>query len=263
MRVYWELARLGFRRYAIYRGATFAGVFTNTVFGFLIASVMIALFRARPQIGGYDLRDAVTYSWLSQGMLMTVYIWGWVEVGQRIRTGDVVSDLQRPVDFLAYWLAQDLGRAAYHVVFRGIPPFLLGGLVFHLRFPARPLTWVVFGVSVTLAVCVSFGLRFICNVLAFWVLDYRGVMALAAVVWTFLSGMIIPIAIFPSWLRGLALALPFAGMIQIPNGIFLEKSQGPGLAAALLSQLAWALFLLGLGHWLIGNATRRLVVQGG
>jgi len=43
--VYWELARVGYRRYATYRGATIAGVFTNTVFGFLRAYVLIALSR--------------------------------------------------------------------------------------------------------------------------------------------------------------------------------------------------------------------------
>jgi len=263
MRVYWELAKVGFRRYATYRGATFAGVFTNTVFGFMLASVMIALFRQRPHIGGYDITDAVTYTWLTQGMLMTVYIWGWVDVAQRIRTGDVATDLQRPLNFQGYWLAQDLGRAAYHALFRGVPPFLLGALAFHLRFPAQPLTWLAFSLSVGLAVCVSFGLRFIFNVLAFWILDYRGVMGLAAAFWTFFSGMIVPMAIFPPWLRALAQALPFAGMVQIPNSVFLEKSHGIGLGLSLLSQAAWALLLLAFGQWLVARATRRLVIQGG
>ncbi|MBV9255191.1 MAG: ABC transporter permease, partial [Actinobacteria bacterium] len=35
MRLYWEVARRGFRRYATYRAATVAGVFTNSVFGLI------------------------------------------------------------------------------------------------------------------------------------------------------------------------------------------------------------------------------------
>ncbi len=263
VRVYWELARVGFHRYATYRGATFAGVFTNTVFGFILASVMIALFTVRPHIGGYDLQDAVTYIWLTQGLLMTVYIWGWVELAQRIRTGDVITDLQRPVDFQGYWLAQDLGRAAFHAVFRGIPPFLVGALTFSLRLPARPLTWIVFALSVGLAVCLSFGLRFLANVLAFWILDYRGINVLAMAGWTLLSGMIVPIAIFPPWLKAVATALPFAGMVQSPSTVFLEKAEGLGLLLTLLSQLGWAVVLLAAGRWLLAVATRRLVIQGG
>ena len=59
---------------------------------------------------------------------MTVYLWGWFDVALRVRSGDVATDLQRPLDFQAYWLAQDLGRAAYHALFRGVPPFIFGAL---------------------------------------------------------------------------------------------------------------------------------------
>ena len=61
----------GFRRYATYRVATAAGVFTNTVFGFIIAYTYIALWDERPQLGGYDQAQAVTYVWLGQALLMT------------------------------------------------------------------------------------------------------------------------------------------------------------------------------------------------
>ena len=44
----------GFRRYATYGSATLAGVFTNTVFGFIMAYTYIALWDQRPQLGGYD-----------------------------------------------------------------------------------------------------------------------------------------------------------------------------------------------------------------
>src|SRR5579872_3090261 len=178
IRFYWEVARRGFRRYATYRGATVAGVFTNTVFGFMRAYVLIALFNSRPHVGGYTLADALSYTWLTQGSLMIVYIWGWYEIAERIRSGDVVSDLQRPVDFQLYWLSQDLGRALFHGIFRGIPPFLLGALVFHLFVPHAPTTYLLFVFSLLLAVCISFALRFIVNVLAFWVMDYRGVAGL-------------------------------------------------------------------------------------
>jgi ABC-2 type transport system permease protein len=98
-RLYWEVARRGYLRFATYRGATIAGVFTNTVFGFLRAYVLIALFTSRPHVGGYTITDALTYTWLTQGALMVVYIWGWYEIAERIRSGDIISDLQRPVDF--------------------------------------------------------------------------------------------------------------------------------------------------------------------
>jgi viologen exporter family transport system permease protein len=263
MRLDWEIARRGYRRYAAYPGATWAGVFTNVIFGLLQAYIMLAVFEQRETVASYDSADAVTYVWLAQGMLMTVYIWGWYEVALRVRSGDVAVDLTRPLDQQRYWLAYDLGRAAYHAVFRGIPPFVLGALLFEVRLPESPLTWIAFAVSVTLAVVVSFGFRFLFNLSAFWLLDYRGVGVLAMVASTFFSGMIVPVAFFPDWLAAIAWALPFASMVQAPIEIFLQHAEGVRLAGVLALQAAWALALLGLGRLVLNGATRKLVVQGG
>lgn len=263
MRVYWELAVTGYRRYATYRGATLAGVFTNTIFGLMRGYVLLALLAARPLVGGYDAVDTLTYVWLVQGLLMVIYLWGWTDLAQRIVTGDIVVDLGRPVDVQGSWLAADLGRAAYHAVFRGIPPVLLGQLVFHLRLPLDPLTWLAFLVSVALAVAISFAIRFVVNLSAFWLLDYRGVTNVAGLLWTFLCGSIVPLSFLPDGPRAVVEALPFAGMLQVPIDVMLGKYQGADLLSALAFQAFWALALLGLGRVVLAAGVRRLVVQGG
>lgn len=261
--LYWEIARRGYRRYATYRVATLAGVFTNTVFGFMRAYVLLALFRARPHVGGYVVADALTYVWLAQGMLMTVYLWGWYDIAQRIRSGDVVTDFQRPVDFQLYWLAQDLGRALYHALFRGVPPFVVGAVAFTLTYPDSAARYGLFVLSVFLAVCLSFSIRFITNVLAFWVLDYRGVGGMVAVLWTFLSGAIVPLAILPAPWNTVTRALPFAGMMQTPIDVFLGVYRGIDVLGVVGLQAVWTVVLLGVGRGLLVRAERRLVIQGG
>ena len=263
MRLYWEIARRGYRRYAAYPGATVAGVFTNTVFGFLIAYILLAVFRHRTTVGSYDASDAVTYVWLSQGLLMTVYIWGWYEVALRVRTGDIATDLQRPVDFQLYWLAQDFGRGTYHALFRGVPPFLVGALVFDVRVPGDAARWAAFVLSLVLAIGVSFGFRFLFNLSAFWLLDYRGVAVLAMVASTFFSGQVVPIAFFPDWLETLAWGLPFAAMVQAPVEVFLGHAEGLELAGLLALQAFWFGALLAAGRAAFSAGTRKLVVQGG
>jgi ABC-2 type transport system permease protein len=259
--VYWELARMGYRRYATYRGATLAGVFTNTVWGFMLVSVQLALFSSRSTVAGYDVRDAITYVWMSQGLLMTVYIWNWVEIALRVRTGDVATDFHRPVDFQGYWLAQDLGRALYHAIFRGIPPVLIASVVYRLRFPSHPLTWLWFSVSLVLAVCISFALRFLVNMSAFWLHDHKGVVSITLFAFPFLAGLYgIPLTFLPPGVYRVLAVLPFAGMAQTPLGVFLEK---PGWAVTMALQVLWALSLLAAGRIVLRSAERRLVVQGG
>lgn len=263
MRLYWEVAVRGFRRYATYRAATAAGLFTNTIFGFMRAYVFVAVFRERQAVGGYDLTDALTYTFLTQGVLMTVHLWGWWEIAQSIRSGDVVTDLFRPYDYQTYWLSQDLGRAAFHLMGRGIVPFLAGALVFDLRLPERPITWAAFLASIFLAVCVSFGFRFILNLSTFWFLDYRGIGGIFTTVWMFLGGFIVPVAFFPGTLGTAAGLLPFAAAIQTPIDVFLEKATGAALAQTLALQAAWAVALLALGRLVLARATRKVVTQGG
>ena len=115
------VARTSFRRYATYRAATLAGIFTNSVFGVINAYVLTAVWAASPGAGGYDTRDAVTYVWIAQGLIAVVAVWSGgsdVDLAQRIRSGDVVTDLQRPVSLLGWYLAADLGRAGFALLSR-------------------------------------------------------------------------------------------------------------------------------------------------
>ena len=262
LRLDWEIAKRGFRRYAAYPAATWAGVFTNTVFGFMQAYVLLAVYRHRTDVGGYDAGDTVTYVWLAQALIMTVNVFGWEELALRVRDGSIATDLARPLNPLRYWLAFDLGRAPYHLVFRGIPPFVVGAFVFDLHYPSPPAA-AAFVVSLTLAVVVSLGFRFLYNVPAFWLVDHRGVMRLAVTVSLFFSGMVLPLAFFPDWLSTLAHALPFASVVQVPIDVYLGKKTGAALAGALALQAAWAVVLLAAAHVALARGTRKVVIQGG
>ena len=258
-----EYAKRGYRRYAAYPAATIAGVFVNAVFGFLRAYVLLALFAQRDNIGGYDGATAVTYAWLTQALIMTVFIWGWRELALRIRTGDIATDLVRPAHPLRAGLAFDLGRALYHTIYRGIPPFLIGALVFRLTLPASPLVWLAFVISVVLAVTVSFAIRWLYNASAFWLLDDRGVTIIVGMAMSLFSGFMIPVPFFPEWLARVAAATPFPSIIQIPVDIFIGRVVGTEVLIALATQLAWAAALLLAARGAFALGVRRLVVQGG
>jgi ABC-2 type transport system permease protein len=263
LRLDWELARRGYRRYAAYPAATVAGLFTNTVFGFMIAYILLGLYEHRTDVGGYSQSDTLTYVWITQAMLAPMAVWGWYELALRIRTGDIATDLTRPVDPLRAGLAFDYGRALYQILFRGLPPLVVGALVFDLTAPRNPLVWLAFFVSVALAIGVSFGFRFLYNSSAFWLLHYRGVVVISALVVSLFSGLYIPVVFFPDWLKAIAYATPFPAMLQIPVDVFVGHRAGPEIAVALLVQAGWLVVLLGICRFVFAAGTRRLVVQGG
>ncbi|MFC9249154.1 ABC transporter permease [Streptomyces sp. NPDC057136] len=266
MRLYAVVAAGGFRRYATYRIATVAGVFTNTVFGFIMAYTYIALWDERPQLGGYDMSQALTYVWLGQALLMTCAMMGGGfedELMERIRTGDIAVDLYRPADLQLWWLAGDLGRAAFHLLGRGIVPMVLGALAFDLALPGSFWTWPAFLVSVLLGVVVSFAVRYLVALSAFWLMDGAGATQVVGLAGLFFSGMLLPLNLFPGVLGEVARMLPWSSLLQVPADVFLGKHTGWGLVEAYAFQAGWALALLTAGRFVQVLATRRVVIQGG
>ena len=263
VRLYVEVARSTFRRVTTYRGATFAGVVTNTVFGFILAYVLLAVFNERGTVGSFDATDAVTYVFVTQALLMVVGVFGNLEMAERIRTGDVAVDLCRPYDFQGWWLAVHYGKAPFYFVFRGLPPFLLGALVFQFRLPPDVRTFVAFLVSTALAVGVAGAYGFILQSFAFWILDVRGPNQIGWILAQFFAGTYIPLVFFPAWLETAARALPFASMMQFPIEVFLGKHSGANLAGVFMLQIFWLAALVAVGRVLLARATQKLVIQGG
>jgi ABC-2 type transport system permease protein len=260
-----ELARRGYRRYAAYPSAMVAGLFTNVVFGFLIAYILLAVYEETISIGGYDVEDAIAYVWITQGLLSVAGLFGpgWWELARRVQMGDVATDLQRPLDVQHAAVAEDAGRALYQLVWRAVPQFLLGAYFFEITIPDEVGRWLLFAVSVALAVAVSFCVRFLVNLCSFWLLDYRGPVLLAIAVNLVLSGAVIPLAFFPEPLDTIMRLTPFAAVVQAPVDIYVGEPLGGSNALVLGLQATWAVLLYAVGRLVLAEGTRKLVLQGG
>jgi ABC-2 type transport system permease protein len=256
-------AAAGFRRYATYRQAMVAAMFTNTVFGFLRGAVMLAVLGAAAT-AGYDEPRLMTFVWAGQGLIGVVLLWAPTELADRIRSGDVVADLLRPVDLVWQQLAADLGRAAIALLTRFVGPIAVGAIFFHLYAPRRPVTCVLFVVSLALATVVCFGCRFLVNAAAYWLMDVRG----PQVAWTLLSAVLGGLY-FPLWFLppGAALALivatPFPSIIQLPLDVLVERGSPLQQAGLVGVQLGWAVVMLALCRTVQRGGERKMVVQGG
>jgi ABC-2 type transport system permease protein len=263
MRLFWEVTKRAFHRYATYRAAAIGGTITSSVFGIIRASVLLAVFRERSHVGSFDAADAVTFAFLSQAMLHMGLMGGHLPLADRIISGDVVTDLYRPADLQAFELAGDLGRAAYQGLSRSFITIAVGAVVFGLDLPTTPGTYLLFAVSLLFANVGNFAHKFLVTLTTFWTLDYRAASQMATVVGMFFSGFAVPVVFFPSWLEDVARFLPYVGFVQIPIEVLLGKLHGADLVAAFGSQVLWCGLLVLGGRALLAKATHRVVVQGG
>ena len=132
------LIRLSFRRQMTYRAAALAGLATNAFFGVLHAYIMTALFGARDNVAGYTIPGVVTYVALTQALIGIIATWGWWDVVNSIRTGDIGGDLARPIDYFTYWCMRDIGRGLAQFLLRGVTIMILMAIFFPIVLLKRP-----------------------------------------------------------------------------------------------------------------------------
>jgi ABC-2 type transport system permease protein len=263
MGLYPTVAIKAFRRATAYRSAYVAGILTNAFFGALMCFVYQAVYAAGGEVAGYDLHDVISYGWITQSLISIGAAWiTSTEISQSVRTGDVLTDLTRPWSFFLYWFSRSLGERIFNLLFRGSITYLIGVLYFGARVPGAA-DLLAFVPVIILALIVSFAFSFCVNMAAFWLIDVTGLILLAAVLLSFFSGFILPLAFFPAPLQAVAYALPFQAITSVPAQVFLGRLSGPELQAAIAVQLFWAVVMVGLSLFVQAAAMRKVVIQGG
>ena len=127
------------------------------------------------------------------------------------------------------------------------------------------MTYVLFAVSVLLAVLVCSACRYLVALTAFWLLDMRGVQMVWVVASGAGSGLYFPLPVLPDWLvTVLWVGTPFPALLQAPLDVLVERGgTGHGLllvaGQAGVAAGAWS----GSARLVQRRALRRLVIQGG
>jgi ABC-2 type transport system permease protein len=215
-------------------------------------------------VGGYTVSQLVAFVWIGQGLLATVGLWGDTTLATRIRTGDVVSDLLRPIHPIVTYLAADLGRAGFAVLTRFVAPVVVGLIAFDFYLPRHVATYPLFAVSVASAIVLSFGCRFIVNASSYWLLDGRGPQIAWSLFATALGGLYFPLRFLPGpAVATLWFATPFPSLLQAPLDIAVERV-GPERAVGYVAvQLIWIVVIFTAAAAMQRRGERKLVSQGG
>jgi ABC-2 type transport system permease protein len=262
MRLYWELSKLAFKRQMSYRAATLAGLVTNFFFGLLRAAIFIALYQAREQVAGMTLADTITYTALTQASIAYLSLFSWYDLMRTVYSGEIATDLLKPIKFYNYWLAQDMGRALASFLTRGVLIMIAYELVVDMVYP-KGMGWVYLAVSIILAWLVSFSWRFLISLTAFWTPNATGILRFFFLSAVFFSGFLMPLRFFPDWVVSLINFTPFPATVNTTVDIFLGLLSGQELIYALGIQVLWTAILVLAGQVVLRAGVRRLVILGG
>ncbi|MGD8605594.1 MAG: ABC-2 family transporter protein [Anaerolineales bacterium] len=263
MRLFWEIAKLSFRRQINYRAAALAGVATNFFFGLLRAAVLLAFMGARNEAFGFDRQQVVTFTGLTQAVIAYLSFFNWTELIDTVYTGQVAGQLLKPMSFFYQWLARDAGRALAQALMRGLTLLGIYSLLFDLTFPSSWQQWLVVLIALSLAWLVSFSWRFLVSLTAFWSPNATGYLRFFFGLSWILSGFAFPLRFFPDWFQDLAYMTPFPALVNTPIELFLGQLPSSQWLPTLAYQIVWAGMLLLAGQLVLRAGIRRLVIQGG
>jgi len=140
---------------------------------------------------------------------------------------------------------------------------IVGALLFGFAFPHNLTAIVLIAPAIGLAVVISFACRFLVNLAAFWLVEVRGLITVYVLTMNLLCGLIVPVQLFPMWLKVIAYSTPFPFLMQAPTDLVTRQAEGWHAVGIIAAQLGWCVVLLGLGRIVLSRATEKLVVQGG
>ena len=263
MRIFWELTKTSLQRHLTYRAATIAGLVTNFFFGILRAAIFVALYDQQAEVGGLSLQGAITFAALAQAFIGYLSLFSWYELMNSVYTGDISSDLLKPMNYFAFWLAQDLGRALVNLLLRGLVLMAGYALIFDLIWPKSILQMLAVLVAIAFSWLLSFAWRFLINLSALWTPNARGILRFFFVFSWFFSGFLMPLRLYPDWVQTVSRFTPFPYMLNSVVEIYLNMLTGPEILLSLLAQLLWALALIAAGQLVLRAGVRRLVILGG
>ena len=246
-----------------YRGTVLLNLLAGLAWVILVYYLWKTVFSTRGTLQGFSWPEMRTYITVAYAVNALLSFQSLMRVMNTIRTGDVVSELLRPIDFLGSQLSQAIGSACIEGTLSGGIALLVSFLFLDTVPPHTPLAFCLFVLAACIGFLIKFLLGYLVALLCFYTVNVLGLIWAQTAIINLFSGALIPLTFFPDWLRQIILGTPFQGIVYTPVALYLGKIQGTGAWQAIGAQFIWVIIL-----WLVARlfwrmSTRRLDIQGG
>jgi ABC-2 type transport system permease protein len=258
-----EFLRIGFLNMLAFRLRYYTGVITYLINVSVYYFIWRAIFAADPGFGGFTFPQMITYvavGWIIRSMYFNNID---SEMAEDILDGRITMTMLKPVSIQMSYVARSIGEAAFRVLLLTAPSAALIALIFPVLPPAGPAHFAVFLVSLAGSVLLVAGLNFIVGTCAIRLTSILGLLRAKFWVQDLLSGVLVPISVFPEPLRRVSHFLPFEHIGYTPLMIYLGKISWPEIGRALAIEAFWVVALLWSGSWFWRWMSRRITIHGG
>ena len=213
-----------------------------------------------PTIGGYTISQMIWYFAFAEAIVLSAPRLA-NRIDQEVKSGDLAYRLNKPYNYVLYLAADYLGErlvrfALCLLIGTSLCVLLVGPLGFSLAGVLATLLLVLGAWALDFLVVCALGL------LAFWVEDTFAFILIYSRLLLLLGGTMVPLQIFPDWIRQIAEWLPFSYIVYGPARSWVQFDPG-FFGDMLLRQSVTLLVLAAVVTAIFRAGTRRVNINGG
>ncbi|TGN01841.1 ABC transporter permease [Leptospira yasudae] len=259
--LYLKVISKAFQRSATYRLEYFTGVLNAVLYLAILTSVWQSV--ASNEFGaGRDRNSLVLYAVLSTLIKVSFGRQDGL-ISSKIKNGTILFDLLKPIRFPLIVFADTIGVSLYHLFSRALPLLLLAYFVLDLSFVPDPNAFLSFAIVYILAFLIFFLIGFMISSLSFYFTEIFSFFLLYFALITLFSGAVIPLDLFPEFLRNISSWLPFPYMYYYPTQILTSGEYGMSFSELMFRYCLMIGTLTALSSAVYLSGLKRLELAGG
>ncbi len=262
MTPYIAFSKKSFMLKSAYRFDHFMGILNTIVRIFIFWGIYKALYGSNTAVDGITMSMVTTNFILSIGLEAVFYVNDFY-LPDKIGNGSIATELLLPISFKGRMIADNLGTAAFKLVYHFVPALILSILIMGIEPPANIPSLVLFIVSGLLGYGVLWTISFVVQICSFWIINVWSIVTIKNVFVNVLSGSMIPLWFMPEWMSGIVEYSPFSSIYFTPVQIYLGQLSYEEIAYKCALQLVWIGIIYMIGNLLWAKGKKKLVVQGG
>lgn len=244
MKKYWIAFKLGWQDAATYRSEFWLSMVGWIVRLLLAIFIWMAVFEGKETVGSYNFSQMVSYFILM--LIATNFIFSRIgfRIAEDIYTGDFANYLLKPISYAGYNIIVELGQNVLQMVL-GFFVVTVPTLIFFPQYlPAVDLLKIgIILIVMTFAYFMNALITFIIGMSGFWVTNANRLMYVYFAIITAISGLTVPLDLFPEAAVKIMDYLPFTYIFFYPVKVMIAELTPALIQHVLVGQMMFLIIL--------------------
>jgi ABC-2 type transport system permease protein len=244
MRLYLQVAKNTWDEMMTYRFNFMMWRIRNVLQLLTLYYLWLAVTPQNGQIFGYSRSLLITYVLGVSFVGSIVFSTRTQEMGDDINNGELSQFLIKPLRYLGYWFAKDIGDKLFNISFAIAELFIFYIILRPTIFLQSHLLILFFtALAVIIAVVMNFFIGSLLGMIAFWSPEVWAPRFIFTMLISFFAGGMFPLDILPGPVQRIFSLLPFSYLQYFPIKIYLGKVATSDLLFGFSVALIWSIVL--------------------